>query len=221
MDRDITARRVMSIDITFHCCAYLPVYYYIGGKKRPRPRETTSITTWLYCQYDLFVHISLFIFSLCHFYLPSRLYRGPFGSSSLFLFFAVPPPLNRITSQYLSFLFYFLKRKGKQKKIVTSHRVPKCNLDRTHGCLVVGTGQLVYIQCRSIEFKTAGHRDSPTLVPCSTTGLELSKLLALTHVQMEIRLGVNVKGLSLCRSRLGSQCFLSCQAKSSIIRNYR
>lgn len=28
---------------------------------------------------------------------------------------------------------------------------------------------------------------------------------------MEIRLGVNVKGLSLCRSRLGSQWFLSCQ----------
>jgi hypothetical protein len=201
-------------------CVFARLLLYRGKKKATPKRDNFYYNMALMSIRPICAHFVIYFFSLLFLFTLSIIPWALWPKFSFSILCSLPL-LNRITSQYLSFLFYFLKRKGKQKKIVTSHRVPKCNLDRTHGCLVVGTGQLVYIQCRSIEFKTAGHRDSPTLVPCSTTGLELSKLLALTHVQMEIRLGVNVKGLSLCRSRLGSQCFLSCQAKSSIIRNYR
>jgi len=121
---------------------YLPVYYYIG--KRPRPRDITYITTWLYCQCDLFVPhfvIYLFIF-LSSLYLPFRLYLTLWLEFS----FAILPSLSRPKSNYVTIFVFLLlfpcpsKKEKKQKELRQPHRVPKCNLDRTLG--PVGTGKL-------------------------------------------------------------------------------
>lgn len=173
MDRDITAGRVMSVYITFHCCAYLPVYYYIGGKKghaqeRQLLLQHGSIVNTTYLCTFRYLFCSLpFLFTLS--IIPWALWL-----KFSFAILCSLPLLNRITSQYLSFLFYFLKKEKENKREMWHIPIGSQSATWT-GHMVVWLSEPANssIQCRSIEFKTAGHRDSPTLLPCSTTGLEL------------------------------------------------
>lgn len=73
-------------------CVFARLLLYRGKKKATPKRDNFYYNMALLSIRPICAHFVIY-FALCHFYLPSRLYRGPFGSSSLLLFFAVFPSL--------------------------------------------------------------------------------------------------------------------------------